>query len=415
MLTNKKETRSNVMLFRHVRAVGCLLLFIALSACQVKGDQPVYPELNALVDSVRQEQVPDRRDNVYDIKVVENAGKPVIKGVTSVAEAKVALWERIRKSDPSAVDSIILLPDARVGEMRYAIINVSVGDARTGADYADEMATQLLLGMPVLLLQKSSDLWQVKTPEGYIGWVMQGSLKRMNKASFNEWLGASKVVFTEDYGFAYETPDEHKQRSSDLVFGDMLKWKGESGKFYKVAYPDGREAYVLKTQSRLYDDWQSAIQLTGESIVQTALTLKGIPYTWGGTSVKGMDCSGFTKMVFLKHGIILRRDASQQVKTGIPVDISKGYENLLPGDLMFFGKKAQDGRKERVRHVAIYMGNKTFIHAAGYVKINSLDPGSPNYDEGNTREFIRAARVVGAVGSEGIWRIDKNPLYQQQE
>ena len=56
------------------------------------------------------------------------------------------------------------------------------------------------------------------------------------------------------------------------------------------------------------------------------------------------------KTVYLKHGVVLRRDASQQAKTGIPVDISEGYDKLRPGDLLFFGKN-------RVRHVAIYLGN----------------------------------------------------------
>jgi cell wall-associated NlpC family hydrolase len=159
------------------------------------------------------------------------------------------------------------------------------------------------------------------------------------------------------------------------------------------------------------DDWYSSCQLTGENIIQTALTLKGIPYTWGGTSVKGMDCSGFTKTVLLKLGVVLRRDASQQAETGIPVDISAGYDNLRPGDLMFFGTKEEEG-KEKIRHVAFYMGNREFIHASGYIRINSLDAAQPHYDESNTREFIRASRVVGAVDTEGIWSVRRVMNYE---
>jgi cell wall-associated NlpC family hydrolase len=308
------------------------------------------------------------------------------------------------------------VPEAYVDSLHpYGVIHVSVADAREEADYGAEMGTQVLLGHPVRVYEKVSDLWRVETPEGYSAWVMNGTLTRLDKEQFNEWIGAPKVIFTDDYGFAYETPDEKQQRASDLVFGNLLKYEGENEKFYDVAYPDGRKAFVLKTQSRQYDDWKASIQLTGESIVQTALTLKGIPYVWGGTSEKGMDCSGFSKTVFLKHGIILQRNASQQARNGIPVDISAGYENLRPGDLMFFGKKATAEKKERVRHVAIYKGNKEFIHAAGYVHINSLDPDSPIYDEHNTKEFLRANRIIGAIDTEGIWSIDNNPLYQVQE
>jgi cell wall-associated NlpC family hydrolase len=296
----------------------------------------------------------------------------------------------------------------------YGIVTVSVADARMEAGYGSEMGTQLLLGMP-LQIEQQKGWWQIKTPEGYIVWVEKSAFVRMDKETFNQWISAKKVIFTDDYGFAYETPDERKQRTSDLVFGNLLKWEGETKKFFHVSYPDGRKAYVLKNQARLFDKWQASLQLSEENIVQTALALKGIPYTWGGTSVKVMDCSGFVKTVFLKNGIILRRDAWQQAETGIPVDISAGYDNLRPGDLMFFGKKASSETKEKIRHVAIYIGNKEFIHASGYIKINSLNPEKPNYDEGNTREFIRASRIIGAVGSEGIWSINNHPLYRVQE
>jgi len=304
--------------------------------------------------------------------------------------------------------------DSASDDEAYGVVTISVADARMGADYDAEMGTQLLLGMP-LQIEQHKGWWQIKTPEGYIAWMEKNAFVRMNKRTFNQWISAKKVIFTDDYGFAYETPDEYKQRASDLVFGNLLRWEGETKKFFYVSYPDGRKAYVLKKQACLFDKWQSSLRLNEKNIVQTALTLKGIPYTWGGTSVKGMDCSGFTKTVFLKFGIILRRDASQQAQTGIPVDISTGYENLRPGDLMFFGKKATGDTKEKIRHVAIYIGNKEFIHASGYIKINSLDPERSNYDDGNTREFIRASRIIGAVGSEGIWSINNHPLYRIQE
>jgi cell wall-associated NlpC family hydrolase len=387
----------------------CFIAFLlGIPVCQFarhsyqKKAKGVMAELNALSDSVRLQYVPDRRDDVYEIKIVQCDGTPVVKGVTSVADAKAALLVCIRRVAPGAVDSVEVLPSAAVGDKIYGVINVSVADTRTGADYAAEMATQLLLGAPVNILQPDSYWWRIKSAEGYVAWTTGSSLVRMTKDEFDEWTSARKIIFTAPYGFAYEMPDEQKQRISDLVFGNLLKYEGESGNYYKASYPDGRTAYVLKRQSRHFEDWKASLRLTEESIVEQALLLKGIPYTWGGTSVKGMDCSGFSKTVYLMHGVVLRRDASQQAKTGIPIDISADYDNLRPGDLLFFGKKASGEKKERVRHVAIYIGNKEFIHAAGYVRINSLDPQSPLYDEGNTRELIRATRIIGAVGTDGI-------------
>ncbi|MDR3132833.1 MAG: C40 family peptidase [Prevotellaceae bacterium] len=386
-------------------AGGLIAVMTSLCFFHSGKEKTDFPELNALADSVRLKYVPDRRDEVYEIKVIKCQGLPVVRGVTSVEAAKTALLENLRQANAKVVDSVEVLPAAAVGDKVYGVINVSVADTRTGADYSEEMATQLLLGAPVEILQPSSYWWRIKSVEGYVAWTTGSSLVRMNKEEMAQWAAAPKIIFTDAYGFAYETPDERKGRVADLVFGNLLKYEGESGQYYKAAYPDGRTAYVPKRQSRRYEDWLPSLRLTEESVVRQALMLKGIPYVWGGTSVKGMDCSGFSKTVYLMHGVILRRDASQQAQTGIPVDISNGYDNLRPGDLLFFGKKASGGKKERVRHVAIYIGNKEFIHAGGYIKINSLDPASPDYDEGNAREFIRAARIIGAVGTEGIWEM----------
>ncbi|MDR2805216.1 MAG: C40 family peptidase [Dysgonamonadaceae bacterium] len=402
------------MITRRFSYYSLLIVWIFLSCCR-NGNKAEYPELNAWVDSVRLQYVPDRRDNVYDISVSRWENKPVVRGVTSVAEAKPELLSRLQAIRPDVIDSIRLLPDENLGDRTCAIANVSVADLRMGPDYAAEMGTQLLLGMPMQVLQNDGSWYRVKTPEGYVSWVQGGTIVRITQQAANEWIASRKVIFTGDYGFAYEQPDENGLRTSDLVFGNLLKWEGESGRFYKVSYPDGRKAYVPKSQSRLFDEWKNAIQLTGESIVRQALLLKGIPYTWGGTSVKALDCSGFTKTVYLKHGVLLRRDASQQAQTGIPVDISEGYEHLLPGDLLFFGQKAEGDRKERVRHVGIYMGNKEFIHEAGFVRVNSLDPAQPHYDKGNTVELIRATRIIGAVGTDGIWALNESPVFQIQK
>ena len=379
------------------------LIFSIPLSCNRNESRDIFPELTALVDSIRIHYVPDVRDDVYSISVSQIDGMPVLRGITSVAEAKTDLLNCIRKIHPEFIDSVRVLPDESLGDDIFAITNVSVANLRTGADYAAEMATQLLLGMPIHILQSASGWYRVKTPENYVAWIQRGTVERMNRETFEQWATAPKVIFTDDYGFAYETPDENRQRSSDLVFGNLLKWESDNGRFYCVAYPDGRLAYVLKSQSRMFNDWKNSIRLTEESIVKEALKLKGIPYSWGGTSVKMMDCSGFSKTVYLKHGIILKRDASQQAKTGIPVDISEGYEQLRRGDLMFFGRKADGNRNERVRHVAIYLGNREFIHAGGYIRISSLDPSQPHYDEGNAKEFIRASRMLNALGSEGVW------------
>jgi cell wall-associated NlpC family hydrolase len=135
---------------------------------------------------------------------------------------------------------------------------------------------------------------------------------------------------------------------------------------------------------------------------------------WGGTSIKAMDCSGFTKTAFYLNGVILERDASQQAKTGEDVDISEGFDNLQKGDLLFFGSKATQERGERITHVGIYMGNGEFIHSATSVRINSLIPDAYNYYEGSTR-LVRANRLITKIDNDpGIVSINNHPWYFAQ-
>ena len=140
---------------------------------------------------------------------------------------------------------------------------------------------------------------------------------------------------------------------------------------------------------------------------------------WGGTSIKAVDCSGFTKSTYYLNGIILARDASQQCYTGDDIDISKYVDgeqtkealaNLKMGDLIFFGSKATPERKERITHVGIYIGDGIFIHSAGKVRINSLIPEDDNYYSGSNR-LVRAQRMLGNQDcGKGI--ISMNTIYE---
>lgn len=396
------------------------LFFISLAisvAAFCQDEKPTYKhnELDAILSSVKAEFIPDRRVKIFDIEVAIHKERPTLQGVTSDIDAYEALITQAKKTyGESFVNKVNLLPDKDLGGKTYGIINLSVADIREQANFTAGMATQAILGTPIRIYQK--DNWyRIQTPDGYLGWSQLANFHPMTKDEFNKWISADKIIFTDYFGFTYSQPDKNSQTVSDLVNGNILKFEEKKGKFYRVSYPDGRIGYILQSQAMPYNKWKASIQLTQESIVKKAFTLMGIPYVWGGTSVKGLDCSGYTKTILFMHGIILTRDASQQAYTGIQIDISEGYKNLQKGDLMFFGKKGENGKKDRIRHVGFYIGNNEFIHASGSIRISSMDEDKANYDEINTKEFIRATRIVGAADTEGIWSIDNNPLYKTQE
>ena len=131
---------------------------------------------------------------------------------------------------------------------------------------------------------------------------------------------------------------------------------------------------------------------TEQNLVNTANKMVGLPYLWGGTSWKGVDCSGFTRMIFQTNGVLLPRDASQQVYVGHEV----AFDSLRVGDLLFFGEKATEDKSEKVVHVGMWIGNNQFIHSSGMVKVSSFDKNYSNYDSHNASRYLRSRRILGS-------------------
>jgi cell wall-associated NlpC family hydrolase len=304
------------------------------------------------------------------------------------------------------------LPTETLGEKQWAIVNVSVCNLRQANDYDAGMASQALLGMPVKLLQK--DGWyEIETPDNYRSWVLGASLQLVTRAELEQWNRAEQVVVTAIYGFVYSKATARAQTVSDVVAGNRLKLLGSTRKFYHVAYPDGRTGYLPKADGQPVEKWRRAVRHDAAGIIETGKRLMGVPYMWGGTSTKGVDCSGFVRTTLLQHDIIIPRDASQQAFKGQHIDIAPDFGNLLPGDLVFFGRKATDGKPAHVSHVGIYIGNKKFIHSLGWVHISSFNPADAEYDEYNLGRLLWAQRILPYINhEEGMNTTDHNSFYR---
>ncbi|HMN24998.1 MAG TPA: C40 family peptidase [Ignavibacteriaceae bacterium] len=374
--------------------------------------QSEMEKVNSILKEMKEKFAPDKRVAVFNIESSELDNKVLLKGETNLPEVKTELLKMIDQTKIKFEDQIEILPSENLGDKKFGVINLSAANLRLKPDHPAELVTQSILGTPIKVLKKGEDgFYLVQTPDGYVSWLDNDGFAFMDESELKDWLSSPKIIYTKVYGFSYTKADENSQPVSDLVEGNLLKIIGEENNFFLINYPDGRVAYVKKDEAKLFIDWYKALNPTGETILNTAYHFMGIPYLWGGTSTKGMDCSGFTKTVYFLNGIILSRDASQQVNTGELVDTKDGWQNLQAGDLLFFGRKAEGDKKERITHVAIYIGDGDFIHAAGRVKINSFNPSKSYFSDYRKSGFIRAKRILTSVGKNGIEKILENDFY----
>lgn len=391
------------------------VVLLVVSACARgagKGNDELPESIKVVTDTIRSRYVPDKRVAVFDVDYTVDGKDVTVKGVTTSAAAKTALLAGLKKDSFLITDSLDLLPDSAALEGKtYGIVNLSVCNMRVEDDFSSEMMTQALMGMPVRVLQRRG-WYRIQTPDNYIAWVHRVGVHPVTKAEYDAWNHADKVVVTSHYGFTHQKPDAVSQTVSDVVAGNRLKYEGTKGGYYKVSYPDGRQAYISKSIARPEKEWRAALRQDAASIIRTAYTMMGIPYLWAGTSSKGVDCSGFVRTTLFMHDIIIPRDASQQAYVGEHIDIDSDFGNVQPGDLIFFGRKATADKKERVVHVAIYLGNKKFIHSQGDVHVSSFNPADAEYDEYNLNRLLYAVRVLPYINKEiALNTTATNPYY----
>jgi hypothetical protein len=391
-----------------------MLLVVTLQfACTAPSGRTVSA-LNQLLDSLQAEYAPDDRVELWDVSVQAEKGDVQLVGNLANGAAYDAVTGAVKQRFPEVSNDLILLPVEGNGHLVNALVNNSVIHLRREPSSTKELVTQALLGAPVRVLTTEGGKSLIQVPDGYIGWINTAEVYLLDAGELDAYREAEKVIYTAQYGQAYTDPDADSMPVSDLVIGNILTRVSEESGFSLVQYPDGRQGWVrsgelVPAAEIFYKTPQK------ENLVLTSLRYNGIPYLWGGTSSKNIDCSGLVSNIYFLNGIQLPRDADMQALIGRELTTEFVYDGLEPGDLLFFGQKASEGQAENVTHVAMYIGDSEYIHSAGYrerVSINSMDSTRENYIERYPDIFVRAVRILGE-SYVGFRPISENAFYRE--
>ncbi len=282
-------------------------------------------------------------------------------------------------------------------EGRWAVVNVSSCFLRAAPDYESSLESQCLMGT-VLEVTDSDRYWRkVNAPDYRDCWTNSLALAFMDEAQKEAYIAAPKTICTAEYTHLYAAPDASAERVGDFTMGDVVRSAaGRRPGWTEVLMADGRSVWVPAGDVMPLSEWTSARRATEAALVDFAKTLLGVPYMWGGNTVKHFDCSGFTKFVYMMNGIVLPRNAREQILCG--VEIPFDFAKMRPGDLVFFGRTGADGKPAAVTHVAMYIGDARIIHSSQLVRINSLRGGRPD-SYGRTPIAVR--RILGHAGGLG--------------
>lgn len=252
----------------------------------------------------------------------------------------------------------------------FAINHCTVTPVRQEPSEGSEQLTQLLFGEVCEVLDRLPRWTKIRsTLDGQEGWV---DFKMLTPTNTQYPISDTRTTVAVPMAIAtaMETGEELM-----LTLGTRLPNYSHGtfevlGKQYLIN-PSSVNT-VLSTASIASDlpSTGANADLQRSDLITIAQTLLNAPYLWGGKNAMGMDCSGFTQVVYATFGVNLLRNAREQMTQGVLVP---SLAEAQPGDLAFFDHADRDPKATNISHVGLLLDNKKIIHCSGCVHVDDID------------------------------------------
>ena len=244
-----------------------------------------------------------------------------------------------------------------------------------------DVVSQAIYASHIGIIEERAGWARVRTADEYTGWMPAAAFKRLGSGERPYASSGHVAQVASIFANLYREPSVTKhQPLLTLPFETTLEVIQEVDRtehWVEVRLPDDRPAWVQRGDVTL-----DRKPMSIEEVIALSKRFLGLPYSWGGTSSFGFDCSGFIQMLCRRRGIVIPRDTSLQVKWSGAAPVERN--DLEPGDLLFFGES-------KVTHTGMYIGGGMFINATTHDRpvVQISDLADPFW----TKRFIAARRL----------------------
>ncbi len=285
--------------------------------------------------------------------------------------------------------------------MSYGVCILSVVPLRAEASERSEMVSQLLFGDSYEVLEAEGNWLKIKTSDcGYEGFLNQKYHHELTDTQYQELQHQPQFLVSD---FMTLLCEEKSQTLFPVFIGTSFPQPNEEGHFNLgdavFTLPSVSSISDTNSQFTIHNSQFKNCQLSTVNcnltpdpcpltpMLSFALRFLRTPYLWGGRTPAGIDCSGFTQLIYKSVGVLIPRDASQQVELGSALDFASEAQI---GDLAFF-----QNEEGRIVHVGMVCAPGKIIHASGQVRIDKLDDtGIFNADKGQYSHHLRIIKRI---------------------